>query len=159
VVRNRRLSNLARHRNTIKCKDEQYHCVQCSIYFSLSSELQQHLKLHTNKRPKVPRSRAVQCPQCGEHFKTFLSFREHLNVIHGEPKPYECTKCEKRFKWHQNLCTHLEIHSGEKPHICARCNKGFGRSSTLDRHYVSVHGDIKPFKCNQCDKRMLIHQV
>ena len=52
------------------------------------------------------------CPHCGKEFSTAFNMRYHMKNVH-ESKPYEeweeCHVCQKRFKTHMYLLSHLRM--------------------------------------------------
>ncbi|CAH3145079.1 unnamed protein product, partial [Porites lobata] len=47
---------------------------------------------------------------------------------------HRCDICDKIFSRLDNLKTHQLIHNGEKPYECTRCEKRFTQKSALNRH-------------------------
>lgn len=43
---------------------------------------------------------------------------------HTKEAPFQCTECEKTFRFQQNLKRHILIHKGVKKHKCEDCGKG-----------------------------------
>ncbi|XP_042864494.1 gastrula zinc finger protein XlCGF49.1-like [Penaeus japonicus] len=75
-----------------------------------------------------------------------------LSTMNFNERPFECTYCEKRFRWKQNLKQHIRNHTGDKPFECSYCNKRFDWKNTLATH-LRIHTGEKPFKCTVCDKK------
>uniref|UniRef100_A0A914HE28 C2H2-type domain-containing protein n=1 Tax=Globodera rostochiensis TaxID=31243 RepID=A0A914HE28_GLORO len=143
--------------------DKQHKCAYCPKTFVWPSQLKQHKRYHTGKRP-------FQCKQCKKRFHTVGNLNVHLRThsgvkpfkcavcdlslsgdlkkhsrIHSGEKPFKCDVCDKRFYCSGSLKKHSRIHSGEKPYKCAICDKQFSQSSNLKTHSRIHHGE-KPFK-------------
>ena len=63
----------------------------CDQRFSKSSNLNSHLKIHTEEKPS-------QCDWCGQQFfqRGHLKMKTHLRIHSGE-NPSKCDFCEKKF--------------------------------------------------------------
>lgn len=53
-----------------------------------------------------------------------------------------CPLCYKVFTNTYNMKQHLVVHTGIKPHSCTVCGAGFGRQSSLRRHYLHIHKNL-----------------
>lgn len=94
-----------------------------------------------------------QCTQCDKSFKFAGDLAKHVRS-HTISSPYRCSICKKVFTHIGSLNTHLRIHSGERPYKCKFCEKSFTQSNSLMVH-VKSHLSNKPFSCNQCNKGFL----
>ena len=66
----------------------------------------------------------------------------------------------KHFSGKQNLNLHIElVHGGLKPFKCNDCDKGFSLEGNLKGHINPVHEGKKPFKCNDCDKAFSLKHI
>uniref|UniRef100_A0AAR2JPN9 C2H2-type domain-containing protein n=1 Tax=Pygocentrus nattereri TaxID=42514 RepID=A0AAR2JPN9_PYGNA len=65
-------------------------CLVCGKYFSSSTHMKVHQRVHSGERP-------YQCHFCGNNFKQNGHLQTHLRIHTGE-KPFFCPKCGRRFK-------------------------------------------------------------
>lgn len=70
--------------------------------------------------------------------------------IHSKASPYTCSFCAKAFKSREGLYAHELNHQPDKRFNCAKCKKGFGTRSVLEKHLNSVHIDERKYSCSQC---------
>jgi DNA-directed RNA polymerase subunit RPC12/RpoP len=116
--------------DTRMAKDEDgvFHCPECDMTFSDSSNMNKHLRTHTAEKPFV-------CEECGKAFTHSNTLKDHMN-IHQKKKPYVCPyeECGKSFSNGSNLNRHLRVHTGEKPYVCTHCDKQFSQSSNMKVH-------------------------
>ena len=79
-------------------------------------------------------------------FRTILS--EHVRSKHEGITPYECDKCDRTFGKITTLKNHIRnVHSRVK---CDICSQDICNSFILKRHKATVHG-VKPSDAISCD--------
>ena len=110
-----------------KRKRAQHECDVCGKVFDRRSNLDIHMRTHTNERP-------YECDVCDKAFRQSGHLQKHMR-IHTNEKPYECDVCDKAFRHSDTFQDHMRIHTKEKPYkLCDVCEKRFTTSSTLKRH-------------------------
>ena len=80
-------------------------------------------------------------------------------VTHTKIKDFQCTTCDKKFKWKLSMLKHIRYtHLEERQFQCETCQKSF-----LDKNYLKVHVKIHSggttykkgdFLCDICDKSL-----
>nr|XP_033817579.1 flt3-interacting zinc finger protein 1 [Geotrypetes seraphini]XP_033817580.1 flt3-interacting zinc finger protein 1 [Geotrypetes seraphini]XP_033817581.1 flt3-interacting zinc finger protein 1 [Geotrypetes seraphini] len=92
-----------------------------------------------------------QCSECDKSFRFRSGLRRHF-ACHTQLKPFGCPHCSKNFKHSFNLANHIRCHTGERPFHCTQCPKRFRDSTSLLTHQV-VHTGEKPYICHVCQLR------
>ncbi|XP_060902934.1 mucin-2 isoform X2 [Labrus mixtus] len=92
-----------------------------------------------------------QCGECGRVLSSNAALESHVS-LHAGRRPFSCTLCGKRFPDSKGLKRHGRVHRNGRIHICKQCGKGFVYSFGLTKHLQIVHGRIKPFVCQVCNK-------
>ncbi|XP_061747160.1 zinc finger protein 773-like isoform X2 [Nerophis ophidion] len=73
-------------------------------------------------------------------------------TCHTDNTLFECSHCDKTFKYHSHLKRHMIIHTGVKPFSCSICGLSFTRKDNMKEH-TRTHKGEKPFSCSVCDSR------
>lgn len=155
-------------------KKKEFRCEYCGKLYSIQYTFQQHIKTHTEGRPKCPecgstfatafslfRHRAkahnldhiyktYNCDQCDKSFFSISELRLHQKR-HSSKKDFECSECKKAFSVKGNLTIHMRTHAKEKLYKCDICESSFSHPYSLVSHR-RIHTNDFPFKCPDCDK-------
>ena len=88
-------------------------CKMCYKKFKSKSRLTEHVKLHTDPKPKI-------CRECGKQIAYGETLESHKRLHIGE-KPNQCGKCSKRFRFKKDLTKHVEkCHPGSWSQLCEK---------------------------------------
>lgn len=155
-------------------KRKEFKCEYCGKSYAIKYTFDQHVKTHTEGRPKCPecgstfasafslfRHRAKNhnlehnytthnCDQCD---RTFFSVSE-LNLHkqrHSSTKEFNCPECKKAFSVKGNLRIHMRTHAKEKLYKCDICENSFSHPYSLVSHR-RIHTNDFPYKCSECGK-------
>ncbi|XP_029440927.1 flt3-interacting zinc finger protein 1-like [Rhinatrema bivittatum] len=105
----------------------------------------------TPSQPPGEGADPFQCSACDKSFRFRSGLRRHF-ASHTQLKPFGCPHCGKNFKHSFNLANHIRCHTGERPYLCTQCPKSFRDSTSLLQHQV-VHTGEKPYICHVCHLR------
>ncbi|XP_063222234.1 uncharacterized protein LOC134530887 [Bacillus rossius redtenbacheri] len=129
-----------------------HQCDVCKKYYSCSTSLNKHRRLHAVKLLPAPEKDIEDDPR----------------VPQEAGHAFSCSYCSKAFSKQRNLDMHVRCHTGERPYVCDLCPQAFTRYNTLWKHKKRVHlnwsytctvcGRLFPFK-NVLDLHILnVHQ-
>ena len=86
-----------------------------------------------------------------------LDNRSSIESIDGADKPFQCTKCDKRFTLKRYILRHMRTHTNLRPYACAVCKKEFSIKMYLASH-MKIHTGERPFACTRCEKKFKTRQ-
>lgn len=127
----------------IKHKD--FKCEYCGKLYAIKYTYHQHIKTHTEGRPK--------CPECGSTFASAFSLFRHRAKNHSlehNYKTHNCEQCDKSFFSISELKLHQQRHSSNKEFKCSECDKAFSVKGNL-RIHMRTHAKEKLYKCDICE--------
>lgn len=153
---------VANHIKWIHTVNKEFECVSCLKLFATVSRfisgkllkikpnfssqkgaLKEHEKIHSAFKGHV-------CPLCKKSFKTASTLSQHLDT-HGETE-YHCSICDLRLNSKRTLRQHMVKHSDVTKFKCEICNAQFKRSKAYKEHLISIHTEIRAYKCDWCPK-------
>ena len=121
-------------------------CLQESLGESFPEEDPQEVPGFLS-RPEPPTSEPVNC----QNHEANSPCESHQERYYGDPKPYKCEECPRRFKYACHLSLHQRTHQNNGVLSCSTCEKIFKRVSDLRIHEV-IHKPEKPFICSTCNR-------
>jgi uncharacterized Zn-finger protein len=94
-----------------------------------------------------------QCSTCNKIFKFRCLLQTHIEIVHEKKKPFHCDKCDYRSSTKVHLKDHInQIHDKNFKFKCDQCDKGFSKTNQLQTHILAVHEGKKPYTCEICGK-------
>ena len=131
----------------------QQHEKDNSDFFQETYADQHALKKHSEKDAFVEQTSLTSNVQVDEETGTNVDRKTDEQQPLGETKDenFPCPECGKKFKLKNGLRQHMIFHQQPK-HECRVCGKFFYTSSDLKVH-ERIHFNIRPYKCELCDKR------
>ncbi|CAB3258659.1 unnamed protein product [Arctia plantaginis] len=152
-----RQASLRKHVLCVHARGERVQCAYCAGSYADKDVLRSHMMLkHSKEVSAVEVRKRCVCAECGKAFKTPSQLRKH-SIKHSDVRKYYCVECDKSFKSECILKAHLKtaaihVKHEELPLSCLHCEQRFSDRRNLQRHMNRVHLNVKPYKCDRCDK-------
>lgn len=105
-------SNLKQHMRTHSIE---YRCCICNKTCINQATLKEHTMKHDAEELKKveqaedQNAQKVPCNLCKQTFVDLKRFKEHLQK-HTKEAPYQCSKCDKLFRYNGTLMKHMKLH-------------------------------------------------
>ena len=118
-------------------------CEECNKGFTSPLSLAKHRYMH--------KACVHSCGYCEKRFP-FKSQKDLHEIIHTSTERFKCKKagCTSSFGCESDLKLHLIIHD-TAPIKCDHCDYT-NRDIRNVRQHSRVHTDLKPYKCEKCNK-------
>lgn len=126
-------------------------CDVCGKSFKRAVSLKAHQTVH------MPGGSQFKCIVCGRDCRTKEYLEVHMKRTHSNDsrtKRYQCSACDKYFKWEKTMELHAAIQHGigknvEELPACEMCGKRFAHISMVKAHMVK-HNDQRDYCCDTC---------
>lgn len=149
-------SHLKRHIQRKHRKDAyKLECDVCGTKFLLKYDLKRHMIKHSSRREH-------SCDQCQQQFKTEMSLKNHIKVLHNQnhlklERNFSCQFCERSYFHQRHLQYHLRKHTGDQRYKCELCKpeKFFYYSDAVKWHKIRQHEQPAPYNCSICNKKFI----
>lgn len=133
----------------IHSKEKPYTCDTCGKRFRQLAQMRNHQMLHTDNKNSDKWYSEQECNICHRKFVSKKCLQVHIQVVHGNHKPFTCTMCEYTTARKAQLELHMRTHTQEKPFKCDVCSYASTDHNSLRRHKMR-HTGQKPYKCPHC---------
>ena len=116
----------------------------CRQSFIMPSELESHMRVHTNTRPYL-------CDLCGYSAKMKNQLTRHRRRHTGE-RAHPCEYCDFKAINSTNLRRHMRIHIGTKPFKCPHCDYRCNTIENVRKHIKNTkkHAGLSVYPCKLC---------
>ena len=94
-----------------------------------------------------------QCNECDKVCKTRKQMQSHVGLRHFSygQRPFNCSKCNKRFLFKSLLNQHQNIHKSR--YQCDVCGKNWLTQHLLQLHKRRMHAGERPCQCATCKRK------
>ena len=126
----------------MKCRTK--NCSMAYVSFKTHKDLNAH---HHIYHPNI----LFKCHSCKKRFSTPSTWKNHKYGC-SRQKLYNCNSCNKRFLFSSMLRQHIRCHISQKLFKCfyGKCQRRYKYPQDLD-HHIAMHSLAK-FGCEICDK-------
>ena len=125
-------ANIKKH--IMKHGAHKFLCTFCGKGFHFTSELNKHLKVHSDQR-----NYNCSFGHCTCAYKTCDELKWHENMIHVSPQTHNCTLCSKTFHCKKTLHQHSVTYSKKLSVKCYYCPAIFKWCSQHLKHIRTDH--------------------
>ena len=101
--------------------------------------------------PNRPR---IPCNYCSKTFTRKDSLESHIKTVHASVYPYTCNHdgCTRSFATRSMYLNHLKVHGDNKPYHCQECSESFTLLAELKEHFKKEHPENQSLRCIECFK-------
>ncbi|CRK99721.1 CLUMA_CG012973, isoform A [Clunio marinus] len=125
-------ASLSTHNLNVHKSQRDHVCEICAKGFFTKHRLDDHIKIHGNKRFK--------CNRCEKRFLVKSRMREHVERVHLKMRHYVCGECGKRFSSSYKLNIHKLEHAGIRfPCFVPDCKSTFSNKDGSVFHLRHSH--------------------
>lgn len=112
------------------------------VHVTKSSADSVNLESSTESAKNGVEQKTYNCKHCDKRFLFKSKYEEHMPV-HTSDRPFQCTSCQRTYKYKYDLNVHLRTHQGipTKSTICPFCTKKFKTNKMLRLHITEDHKD------------------
>ena len=94
------------------------------------------------------------CEICEKAFSTKKNKDQHVTIVHGEVKKFDCNVCDKKFGKNLDLVIHIQNNHQAKDKKCDFCAKRFANFGRLSNHIKTIHESQSKYECDSCAKSL-----
>ncbi|XP_026769114.3 zinc finger protein 628 isoform X2 [Pangasianodon hypophthalmus] len=124
---------------------EEHRCQMCSLTFSTTFLLHEHLHIHNGVR-------LYRCAECGKQFCHLVNYRKHLRS-HAQASTIQCIICTAQFTAPEDLQQHLDTnHFEDKFYQCDLCKRIFTSMAECKKHVQTHKRRTKRYPCPKCER-------
>ncbi|XP_062848344.1 zinc finger protein 37 [Trichomycterus rosablanca] len=124
---------------------EEHQCPVCSLTFSTTFLLQEHLHIHNGVR-------RYSCAECGKQFCHSKNYRNHLRS-HDKVDTVKCIICTAPFATQADLQLHLDTnHLEDQFYQCDFCKRIFTSMEECQKHVRTHTRHPKGYPCPKCER-------
>ncbi|XP_073966452.1 uncharacterized protein isoform X1 [Choristoneura fumiferana] len=113
------------------------------------SEEEQTREMEARKSTDSYLNALLRCEKCYKGFLSMFTYENHLKVHDPVSGANECALCQCRFKWPNNLRTHM-IENHQLKYVCNQCQRVI-----KGRHEALLHAEFhagKTWECKHCGR-------
>lgn len=113
--------------------DKQSVCDECGATFKNNSHLHRHIQRKHQKD-----SHKLECDVCGSKFLLNYDLKRHM-IKHSSNRDFSCNHCDQKFKTELSLKNHIKVVHNQtekldRAFVCKLCNRSYFHQRHLDYH-------------------------
>ncbi|KAH8318515.1 hypothetical protein KR067_006771 [Drosophila pandora] len=123
-------------------------CEYCGKMFQNQAGLTHHRFTH---RANLQLPFPCEVPGCSLRFQTKQKLEVHM-LRHNGIKNFSCPYCGLRKTTKNELRLHINFHTLERTWSCSQCPKVCNSSTSLKKHFRTIHEKARDYACSHCEK-------